>query len=112
MTGYDISERVNMLLGYTDITLGDGHEKEILNAVNRIGFDLIGMESINSLNDELNINENIADAIVYGVCMIVTLTWSDSAKNALFTDIYNQKRASAKSSNAKIKDTIPTVSRG
>lgn len=111
MTVNNVYNSAIKLLGYNNAYLSiednDILKKRAVEFVNRIGFDLFKMPSVNGFLEEFNIPPNALEALIYGVCMLISLSESDGDKNRLFTELYNLKRSSFKSSVTKITDTFP-----
>lgn len=111
MTVNDIYNSVVKLLGYNNLYLSvednDILKKRAVEFVNRIGFDLFKMPPVNSFLEEFELAIEHEDALIYGVCMLLSLSEGDGDKNKLFTELYNAKRAEAKSQISKITDVFP-----
>ena len=115
MTGNDIYRRVLGLLGYlnteTVIPDKDNLLKRAPDIINQICMDL-KIPMIERMSQTIEANEKSIDALCYGTAMIMALVEGDGAKNQLFTQIYNSKRASALSKKEQIEDKMPYVSYG
>ncbi len=111
MTGNDIFDIVVSLLGYTDFSRklqdSSGLKERTLCAINQITNDLCGAKAIDNLFDEIPIDDASAAATPYGVAMLLSLIDGDSDKNAVFSSIYNAKRAAAKGKRAIVSDVLP-----
>lgn len=111
MTGYDIFNRAVMLLGYTypdgGITANNALLNRACDVIDQICSDL-GVQRIDALECELNIDEKTADALLYGTAMLLSLTEGDAVKNQLFAQLYNAKRSAALASLHRIYDVLPT----
>lgn len=111
MTGNDIFETAVTLLGYTDFSRkfqdSSGLRERALCAINQITNDLCGAVAVDSLFDEIHLDAAYAAAAPYGVAMLLSLIDGDSDKNAMFSSIYNAKRAAAKCKGASISDVLP-----
>lgn len=113
MTGLEIYRRALALLGYWDevgnpMTGGIG-EVRAAELINQLLSDLNG-GGIGSLSDEISLDNKDCDALCCGTAMLIALAEGDSAKNSLFTELYNAKRAAAKSRREMIGDVLPSVS--
>lgn len=115
MTGNDIYRRVLGLLGYlnteTVIPDKDNLFKRAPDIINQICMDL-RIPQIERMSDSLAANGKSIDALCYGTAMMMALVEGDGAKNRLFTQIYNSKRAAALSQKKHIQDKMPFVSYG
>ncbi len=111
MTVNDIYNSVVKLLGYNNLYLSvednDILKKRAVEFVNRIGFDLFKMPPVNNFLEEFELAIEHEAALIYGVCMLLSLSEGDGDKNRLFTELYNAKRAEAKSQISKITDVFP-----
>lgn len=100
------------LLGYNNLYLSlednDILKKRAVEFVNRIGADLFKMPPTDDFLEEFNVPEGCLEALIYGVCMLLSLSEGDGDKNRLFCELYNSKRAEAKAKVSKIKDVFPT----
>lgn len=116
MTGYDIYERAMTLLGATDAAgnVKDGQSivPVALEAVNRIGEDLFSMEDIKNIFDEIDTDQKTAGVMVYGVAMLLALTFGDAVQNKVFCELYNSLRGSVKSHVCGVKDVLPVAQEG
>ncbi len=115
MTGYDVLKRAMSLLGYSNEN-GDPAGLNKMTArcneiINQLSNDL-RFKGINSLSEELKLNDKQADALCYGVAMLLSFIEGDSAKNSVLTDIYNAKRATALAEVNIIKDQLPATDMG
>ena len=115
MTGNDIYRRVLGILGYLNTNIINANEDNLLkrapDIINQICMDL-KIPQIERLSDEIKANEASIDALCYGTAMLMALVEGDGAKNQVFTQIYNSKRAAALSQIQKIEDKLPFVSYG
>ncbi len=111
MTGNDIFETAVTLLGYTDFSRkfqdSSGLRERTLCAINQITGDLCGAAAIDNLFDEIPLDAASAAAAPYGVAMLLSLIDGDSEKNAMFSSIYNAKRAAAKGKITGVSDVLP-----
>lgn len=110
MKGFDIYKKAMLLLGYNDIIsnppLQAGFEEQGADLIAQIAADLRISGEI-SLSSDLNIGTEQAEALIYGTAMLLSLTEGDAAKNRIFTELYNAKRAAALKKIEKIKDAMP-----
>lgn len=115
MTGNDVFNRVLNLLGYLNShTVRSDNQnllKRAIDILNQICFDL-KIPNITRLSDKIEASEKALDALCYGTAMIMALVDGDGAKNKMFADIYNAKRAAALSSKDVIEDKLPKVDYG
>ena len=113
MNGYDIYRRVMSLLGYSlpDNPSDDRRLSRVLHILNQLASDL-KLDPVSSVSQEIKATELKAEALCYGCAMLLALAEGDGAKNRLFADIYNAKRASALSGCEIIEDTLPDVGSG
>ncbi len=115
MTGNDVFNRALNLLGYlnsyTTKTDNQNLLKRVPDILNQICFDL-KIPNIIKLSDKIEASDKALDALCYGVAMIMALVEGDGAKNKMFTDIYNAKRAAALSSKDIIVDKLPKTDYG
>lgn len=112
MTGRDIYFIVSGMLGYDPTpTLNGANDimaKNTITAINRILSDLTGKQtSIKKLTEEIEGEEGLNDALVYGVAMFLALIDGDAVKQRAYCDIYNAKRRKYKSSISSVKDVMP-----
>lgn len=111
MTGNDIFDTAVILLGYNDSSRkfqdSSGLKERALCAINQIAGDLGVCSKVNSLFDEITLDDKQASAAPYGVAMLLSLIDGDSEKNAMFSSIYNAKRASAKNKSHSVRDILP-----
>lgn len=112
MTGRDIYLLSVGLLGYDPTPALNGSNdilaKNTVMAINRILLDLEGKGyCIKTLSDELPCGDRCADALLYGVAMMLSLIEGDAAKQNAYCEIYNAKRRTYKSCSGYIKDTMP-----
>ncbi len=115
MTGNDIYRRVLGLLGYLNTNIENANDNNLLkrapDIINQICLDL-KIPQIERLSDTIKANDILLDALCYGTAMLMALIEGDGAKNQIFTQIYNSKRATALSQIEKIEDKLPFVSYG
>lgn len=115
MKGYDVYKRALNLLGY----IGSDEDQALSKSLLKRSFELINqiLEDLNickisSLVDDIEASAKQLQAVCYGTAMLIAVSEGDSAKNALFAEIYNAKRSAALSGISKIEDNLPTVSYG
>lgn len=110
MTGFEVYRRARLLMGDTegiDSSCPELLDERSLCAVNQIGQDLCGMPAAKSVFDELDITPAAENAMPYGVAMMLSIMSGDGERNRFFCDIYNARRAVAKASSGRIRDTLP-----
>lgn len=112
MTFDKVAERVLTLTGYKNSAFCGDINGEMITAANTIGGELKDYKAVKTFSDETGLDGTAADALVYGICMMLTLINSDTEKNRVFAEIYNAKRAAAKCENVKIKNTLSDTLRG
>lgn len=111
MTGYELYKRaVNLLQiddypAYSGITL----PQTVLNIINIIGADLIENFHIEDAYKEFSVSNEVLPALTFGVTMLLASVYGLDEKSAYFTELYNGKRAAAKSKSKTVKNVIPTV---
>ena len=112
MKGFDIYKRAMLLLGYNDIvntsSLQARFEEQGTEVISQIAADL-KISDIPSLSSDINIEREQSEALMYGTAMILALTEGDSAKNRVFTELYNAKRAAALKEIGRIADVLPSA---
>lgn len=110
MNGYDIFNKTISLLGISedsDLLAEDGLLlKRAIHILQYICRDL-DIKVVENLSDEINIRDTEVDACVCGMAMLISLTLGDFAANRTFTELYNNKRAFAKSKVNIIADVLP-----
>lgn len=110
MTGYDIYKKSAARLGDSDSFNGILEDSSKLNialeAINQIATDL-KLHEINSLSDEMTIDNKQADALCSGVTMLIALSNGNTEKNNIYTGIYNAKRAMVLAEVSVIEDKLP-----
>ena len=115
MTGYDLLKKVLNLLGYVDSDDKVTHDSGLYNRsfyiINQILADL-NQGEIKGMNDEIKIPQKCAEALPYGVAMLLALVSGDNNKNHLFAEIYNSKRSAALCQKEIIDDKMPNVALG
>ena len=111
MTANEIFLKALDLLGYSGIN-GDKSGLEVLesravSAINQILADLSKGSKISSLEDALQIEKTVNEALIYGVAMLLALGIDDCEKNKFFAELYNRKRTANKAEITKINDVLP-----
>ena len=113
MTGHNLFDDVMKLLGYTDfegnIQDTSGLKARALTVINRILGDIGSKTQISKLSDTLNLSKEQAEALPYGVAMLLSLSDGNGEKNRIFTAIYNSKRAVCKGAKSSVRDTLPVT---
>ncbi len=112
MTGRDVHFIVSGMLGYDPTpTLNGANDimaKNTLTAINRILLDLTDKPShLKKLTDEIEEEQGLKDALIYGVAMFLALIDGDAVKQSAYCDIYNAKRKRYKSTITSVKDVMP-----
>lgn len=117
MTGYEILKRCNDLLGFKDASGDDDIEvSSYLGAVeyiNQVYLDIsvardIEYRPIYTLDDKIeSLSAKEETVLLYGVCMWLSFSMGDGEKNAVFTQLYNSKRAGLTATDT-IRDTMPS----
>lgn len=114
MTVNSIYNSTVKLLGYNNsyLSLEDNDilKKRAIEFVNRIGFDLFEMPPVNNFLEEITVPFGCDDALIYGLCMLISLSEGDGDKNRIFTELYNARRAKLKAQTTKITDVFPVLS--
>lgn len=115
MTGNKLFERVLSLLGYLNSHSVRADNENLLkrapDVINQVCLDL-KIPTISRLSDNIKASDLALEALCYGVAMIMSLIDGDGARNKIFTDIYNSKRAAVLSSTESIEDKLPTIAYG
>ncbi len=115
MRGYEVYKRVLNLLGYINnddnITPDSALYNRAIYAINQILLDLKQNE-IESMNDIINIPKLSAEALVYGVAMLLSLIGGDGERNRIFAELYNAKRCAALNEAGTVLDVMPNVDGG
>ena len=62
---------------------------------------------IELLSDELAVSKEFFDALCCGTAMLLSLAEGDGGKNAVFTQLYEAKRAKALAKVSIIEDRLP-----
>lgn len=110
MKGLDIYNRALSLLGYS----GESTNRLNEDALSERGKELInqllcdfGDMNIELLSDELAVSKEVFDALCCGTAMLLSLAEGDGGKNAVFTQLYEAKRAKALAKVSIIEDRLP-----
>lgn len=114
MNGYEICKAAFLRLGLnsdTEIPLHSKTSKRDLEFVNHIADDL-NLKPLEELSAEVEWSAKETQAVISGVAMMLSFTEGETAKNQLFTAIYNAKRAALLGKISKIEDTLPTSESG
>ena len=110
MTVSSIYNSAIKLLGYNNAYLSvednDILKSRAIEFVNQIGFDLFKMSAVKNFLEEFYLAAEYRDALIYGVCMLMSLSEGDGDKNRIFTELYNSKRAEVKAQITKITDVF------
>ena len=114
MNGYMIYRKALARLGNEnadEISLDNVQFTHVLELINQIASDL-KVNTINELSSEVENSNDVIEAICCGTAMMLALNQGDIAKNQIFTNIYNAKRAAVLSSTSHIEDTLPIAESG
>ena len=116
MNGKQLFERAMLLLGYVD-TNGDvlvdtGLQKRAVAIINQIAADLhhddsTAPEPIVRLDQTVAVDKHAAEAMPYGVAMLLAQTHGDADGQAVFATIYNRKRAKSGGFAQVRQDVLP-----
>ena len=108
MTGNEIFNRVCFLLGYYDFLKDNDPAKKLafLEIINQIADDL-NLNKTASLSDGLNLTPKQAEALIYGSCMLFSLSLKDSNTAKVYSALYSVKRSSALNIQGKREDVLP-----
>ncbi len=113
MKGHNVFDDAIRLLGYTDfegnIQDTSGLKARAVSVINSILADICSGVKITKLSDEIPLNEEQSDALVYGAAMLLALSDGNGEKNRIFAEIYNGKRAICKSDKSTVRDTLPVA---
>ena len=112
MTGRDVYFIVSGMLGYDPTpTLNGANDimaKNTVTAINRTLLDLTDKHiQVNKLTDEIEGDEKLSEALIYGVAMFLALIDGDAARQNVYCEIYNAKRKRYKSRLTSVKDVMP-----
>lgn len=111
MSGYDIYKKALLRLGYNDAGINDSKISIAKELINQILSDL-RLEPINEMSYKIKASRDHLEAVCCGLAMLLSLSEGDSAKNQLFTDLYNAKRAAILSEISFIEDKLPIAESG
>lgn len=115
MNGYDIYSRSAVRIGISgtaDEIVSDSRLlARALELINQISADL-KLEEISNLSDEISCSETEVEALCCGVVMLLSLSDGDTAKNQLYTGIYNAKRATVLGGISHVEDNLPVAESG
>ena len=115
MNSKQLFERAMLLAGYVDVN-GDvlvdtGLQKRAVAIINQIAADLTIGETaaspVTRLGQELTLGGKAAEAAPYGVAMLLAAAQGDADTQALFTMIYNRKRAGVGGFAQTRQDVLP-----
>lgn len=120
MTGKEIYRQALALLNYSD---ADGNatadadlHKRALALVNQIYADLWHISNsgqfhpLTALSNQIDLETQVLTNVMpYGVAMLIAQTDGDADNQALYANLYNQRRPSARSRNDRIEDRQPRV---
>ena len=121
MTGNDILKQAYVLLNYTDangdINAGNNANlsKRALPIINQIYADVwqprsVGekFEALTNTNQPLNLDDYTAINIMpYGVAMLLAQSDGDADNQAIYSNIYNQRRCASVTQSDRIIDRLP-----
>ncbi len=109
MSGYDIFKRAVIRLGFSDYE--NRLSSRAIEFINQICIDL-KINTVERLSQEIEISDELCEALCCGVAMLLSFSEGDSEKNKLYCDLYNSKRASVLSKVCFVEDTLPKMSGG
>ncbi len=113
MTGYDIYKKSCSALGY--FNLEEGHSPlrgdAAKDMINQICGDL-KLKPIKSLSEELSFTQNQLQALIYGLCMLLSTALRDSDGNGAYSRLYKVKRATLLAESVSREDVLPKPSDG
>ena len=104
----DIYKTATEFMGYdynSDISAEFPLPSNPLSVCNRAFIDL-GLETAQSMEQVVEIDPTVLDALCYGVAMFICIFSGDSVRQPLYTRIYNAKRSKALSKIEKVKDVM------
>ncbi len=111
MNGNEIFRRTMLLLGYNDHSGNVAGETALkiraVEAINTVLYELCKHSPVSDLETELSVDDGVADALVYGVGMILANGEGDGERGALFAEIYNMKRAGIRAKSGTVADVLP-----
>lgn len=105
MNGYSLYKKAILRLGYNDAEntrLAD-RAGEFLNQI----LTDLKLENSRGLSCELDLTQEVSDAVVSGLAMLLALSEGDGERNELFSEIYNAKRATLLTASDKVSDVLP-----
>ena len=110
MTGYDIYNRAAVLLSFTgpdgNVCPNEGLLRRAKDILAQLCCDLeVPVPAL--LTDEVDAEPEATAALCYGMAMLLSLTEGEPQKNAMFTELYNAKRAAVKAGVTKTDDVLP-----
>ncbi len=110
MTGYDVYKKVCSILGYFDLQEGQTplHSQAMNDIVNQICTDL-KLSLIENLSEEISNDKKVCEALIYGTAMLMAAALRDSGCSALYSELYNAKRASVLGAACTRADVLPTA---
>ena len=107
----NIFKRAALISGISEDYLEENDLKDLhsraLAAINTVLFDLCREAEHQSILEQAAISPDVCDAAVYGTAMFLSLAYGDTDKSALFSKIYSDKRAAAKSNVSAVCDVLP-----
>lgn len=110
MKGLDIYNRALNLLGYSGETADRLNQEALAESgkelINQLLCDF-GDLHIELLSNELAVSKEVFDALCCGTAMLLSLAEGDGGKNAVFTQLYEAKRAKALANVSIIEDRLP-----
>jgi hypothetical protein len=121
MTGNEILKQAYVLLNYTDangnINAGNNANlsKRALPIINQVYADLwqprvanAKFEALTSTNQPLDLDDYVAINIMpYGVAMFLAQSDGDADNQAIYSNIYNQRRCASVTQSERILDRLP-----
>ena len=112
MNGYEIYDRAALRLGYKGTSgeevLDDRLVLRALEFINQIALDL-KLKTVKDLSEEINVTDDMVEALCCGTAMMLSLSEGDTTKNAVFTALYNAKRMAMLSKNERVEDILPVA---
>ena len=111
MSGYDIYKKALLRLGYNSSGINDNKISMAKELINQVLNDL-KLEEINEMSSKIKASKSYLEAVCCGLAMLLSLSEGDSAKNQLFCDLYNAKRAAILSEISLIEDKLPIAGSG
>lgn len=112
MKGFELLKGAFLRLGINNSTeLLEGTSKRDLEFINQILIDL-KITPITELSQEVKCNDNQAEAVCCGLAMLLSFVLGEGDKNAIYTAIYNAKRANLLCKTEKIEDVLPKAESG